>query len=117
MTNYRRLQSMPKEKLAEWLSKNCYCDNSPWAKWMCNKYCENCPTVKVWSKYFGQEVEVSLCEKGECPHGVDGIAEDKLILMWLEAEDTEQTKSENCIYEVYKQLEGERSKNNVQQAL
>lgn len=96
MSRYSKITSMSEEEVASWLSKYCSCDESPWGKWLCEKYCEKCPLVKVRSDYFGRDVEAALCEKGECPYGVGGIREYDLILAWLKSDDTE--KAESCIY-------------------
>lgn len=101
MNNFKRIQSMTIDELAEWLDKNCMFDNSPWLNSFNEKYCEKCESIKC--KYAGAEeklditpfsysgeIECAYCElENKCRffQDLDDVPDNKeMIKMWLEEE-------------------------------
>ncbi len=108
ISNFKRLQSMSVEELADWLDKNGNFDDSPWLIAFNEKYCEKCDSIKckyadaekvlgfspllydgsIWSGTA--EVECAYCEVyNKCRYfeNLDDIPDNKeVIKMWLEEE-------------------------------
>lgn len=100
MTNFRKLQSMSIDELAEWLDENGVVDNSPWVLHFNNKYCANCESVVCkyedaervvgFKPFYDDEVECAYCEvygkcryfedRDEVPDGVE------MVKLWLNSE-------------------------------
>ena len=74
MTNFKRLQTMTIDELAEWLDKHGQFDLSPWLTWWDKNYCSNCESIKCKyvdakeklgfsvSSYYDREIECAYCE-------------------------------------------------------
>lgn len=105
MNNFKRIQSMTIDELAEWLDKNCMFDNSPWLNSFNEKYCEKCESIKC--KYvdaeeklgitpfsYSGEIECAYCElENKCRffQDLDDVPDNKeMIKMWLEEEADEK---------------------------
>lgn len=58
MTNFKRIQSMNVDELAEWLDENGMFDNSPWSNWFNDRYCKNCESIKC--KYADAEEKLGF---------------------------------------------------------
>ena len=58
MTNFKHIQSMNIEELAEWLDKYGMFDDSLWANWFNHRYCENCESIEC--KYDRAKVELGI---------------------------------------------------------
>lgn len=89
MTNYEKLQSLPLQDCANWLSK--IAEERPWQEWFDNSYCKKCQPI--WGKYKGREKEVPFawCElhDNKCmffseKDGLPGIEDE--IEGWLKEE-------------------------------
>ena len=111
MTNFKRLQTMTVNELAEWLDKNGSFDVSPWSEWFSKKYCDNCESVKCKYEdtektlgftpyqfgYYNGNVECSYCElEKKCKFFSE--LEDtpdnfETIKMWLGQEVEENTEN------------------------
>jgi hypothetical protein len=100
MINFKRLQSMSIDELAEWLDKNGTFDNSPWLNSFNEKYCEKCESIECTyaeaeekldvTPYFGHTIKCAYCElEKNCRFfpGLDDVPDNKeMIKMWLEEE-------------------------------
>ena len=92
MTNFKHLQSMSIEELAEWLDENGMWDHSPWSQWFDSQYCRQCESVKatVEDDFGKRECGFAWCElEHKCRYFAD--REDvpdckEIIKMWLESE-------------------------------
>ena len=47
MTNFKRIQSMNVEELAEWLNEHGQFDGAPWTHWFDDQYCKNCEPIEI----------------------------------------------------------------------
>lgn len=106
MTNFKRLQTMTIDELAEWLDKNGSFDVSPWSEWFGKTYCDKCESIKcryadaeeklgftpyIFGSYNG-DLECAYCELAD-ESGVkrcrffpelDDVPDNKEVIeMWL----------------------------------
>ena len=99
MTNLECLRNLPIDELAEWLDEHGQFDNSPWANWFNENYCEKCESItcKVEAANVGltplypeQEEDFAYCELHKnCKffkhlETVPDVTD--IIKMWLESE-------------------------------
>ena len=106
MTNFKRIQSMNIDELAEWLDENGQFDTAPWSEWFSKTYCEKCESIKcryadaeeklgftpyLFGSYSG-DLECAYCELADdsgikrCrffPELDDVPDNKKTIEMWL----------------------------------
>ncbi len=101
MTNFKRLQTMTIDELAEWLDENGMFDNSPWSEWFNKTYCDKCESIKckyvdaeeklgftpyIFGSYSG-DLECAYCElEKKCRFFTDleDIPDNKKVIeMWL----------------------------------
>ena len=90
MTNFKYLQSMSVDQLAEWLDKHMQYDSSPWCEWWDKQCCNQCEPVVGYVPDFDRECKFAWCELyGKCRfyQDRDDIPNNKdIIKMWLESE-------------------------------
>ena len=102
MSNFKRLQSMSVDELAQWLDENGQFDTSPWSEWFSKKYCNNCESIKCkyadaeekldFSPYtfYSGDIECAYCEiyhKCKFFENLEDVPDNKeVIKMWLEEE-------------------------------
>lgn len=103
MTNFKHLQTMSVDQLADWLDKNGMFDGSPWNDWFNKRFCENCESIEckyevskeklgIEPLFKGNTIECAFCELAD-DAGVkrcrffpelDDIPDNKkAIEMWL----------------------------------
>ena len=105
MNNFKRIQSMTVDELAEWLDENGQFDSAPWSEWFSKKYCNNCESIKC--KYadteeklgitkfsYSGEIECAYCElEKNCRFfpELDDVPDNReVIKLWLEEEADEK---------------------------
>lgn len=93
MNNFEKLQSMPMDELAEWLSKHLAFDEAPHTIWFSKNCCDKCEPVEGhWEGTFGtHKCEFAYCElEHKCKFfpEMDEVPDDLTIVkMWLESEE------------------------------
>ena len=96
MTNFKYLQSMSADELAQWMSSK-FSEAAPWEDWWDNNYCNNCDCIiltkeeaekKLGLQIFGQTVQCAYCEvnNGKCRYFPRVPSDKEVAKMWLEAE-------------------------------
>lgn len=111
MNNFEFIKSLSIDELAEWLDSYGSFDNSPWAKWFAEKYCDKCASIKCkyedtekllgFTPYrfgtYNGDVECAYCElEGKCRFFADlADTPDNLttIKMWLAENKKENSKN------------------------
>ena len=91
MNNFKYLQTMSRQKLAEWLDENGQFDNSPWMLWFDRTYCKNCPAVICIYEDSNREFPAAWCEVngGKCKFfpEMDRVPDSlETIKLWLETD-------------------------------
>ena len=96
MTNFKHLQSMSIDELAEWLDENGMWDYSPWSQWFDCTYCKNCEDVKKECEFNGHytEMRFAWCEiHNRCKFfpDHDEVPDcNEIIKIWLESEAADE---------------------------
>ena len=98
MTNFKHIQSMSIDELAEWLDKNCSFGDSLWLNDFNEKYCSKCEAIKLQYEDAKEKLGLELfsydltteCAYCECHDHcrffpeIKGIPNNKKIIeMWL----------------------------------
>lgn len=95
ITNFEKLKSMTIDELADWLDKYSQYEDSPWATWFNNTYCNKCEPIKCAvdekNAFFpGHTVDCAYCElEHKCKHfpELEDVPDNKAVIkMWLEEE-------------------------------
>lgn len=90
MTNFEKLKSMNEEEISEFLDSIANIYDSPWIVWFNKKYCENCETIKRYTRYPDICCDCTYCEvNGNCRYfqDKDDIPDNKeMIELWLASE-------------------------------
>ena len=101
MTNFKRLQTMTIDELAEWLDKYAHYDNVPWTHWFDNQYCQKCESIEINYEDAKEKLDLELfsyelaaeCAYCECNDhcrffpSIKGIPDNKKVIkMWLAKE-------------------------------
>ena len=90
MTNFERLKSMNEKEMSEFLD-SISIDDSPWIVWFNKRYCENCETIRSYTRNPDIYYDSTYCEvNGNCRYfqDKDDIPDNKeMIELWLESED------------------------------
>lgn len=95
MNNFKNLQSMSIDKLAEWLDTNGHHD-AIWWKWFEEQYCDKCESETVYvDEHEGEHIWKVECECAYCEvhdkcrffQHMDEVPDNKeTIKLWFEAE-------------------------------
>ena len=102
MTNFKRLQTMTVDQLADWLDEHGQYDDAPWTHWFDKRYCQNCEPIEL--KYEDSKTTLGIeplscdltseCSYCECHDhckffpNIKGIPSNKEVLeMWLIEEE------------------------------
>ena len=98
MTNFKHLQTMSVDQLANWLDKNGMFDGSPWNDWFNEQFCEKCEPIECHYARAKTDLGIELltpestieCAYCEChdhcrffPEIKDMPDNRKVIEMWL----------------------------------
>lgn len=98
MTNFKHLQTMTVEQLADWLDKNGMFDGSPWLDWFNKSYCEKCEAIECHYEkakmdlgidliYTDRTIECAYCElEPKCRFfpELEKVPDNKKVIeMWL----------------------------------
>lgn len=113
MTNFKRLQTMTVDQLADWLDENGMFDGSPWNDWFNKSFCEKCEPIEL--NYEDSKTILGIeplscdltseCAYCEChdhcrffPEIKDMPDNRKVIEMWLieEVENDSETITRVC---------------------
>ena len=92
MNNFERLQSMPIDEMAKWLSKHLAFDEAPHMMWFAKTYCDKCdPVIEQRKEWYGMsKCELAYCEKNKnCRYfqELSEVPDDaETVRLWLEAE-------------------------------
>jgi hypothetical protein len=92
MTNFKKLQSMPLDELAKWLSKHLAFNDAPHMIWFDRNYCDKCEPEKIEleGNFDTYEYKFAYCDfERKCRFfpEMDKVPDNlTTIKMWLEAE-------------------------------